>query len=341
MINNRFNPILIFLATSCFTLLSTVIIESILTRNSIALIIGSYTLGLDFNYLFVILILSLTLATIFFLLSYLLDKDKYYGLAYKRLFYGRNKVVGILSSIPWQADEEGDSLHSWTDIHYDTWKEKLLEKLPKSNYTVLLMSYRDNYHKFNVVVNPYGGVYEDDSTIETPVLKKIMSYVEKGGIWINVADIPMFYTYRRQLNRKVDSHNEARFFINRSPALVSPLLKELGLYAAQIGINKMEQLNKDYLELRSSVDEELNIDYKRFIEIPASGVSSVIKPINIFGKDLTPFFYVSYGDGYFLISLIPFYLQEKPNINKDYKERFISLIAALIHKKLNSLQPKL
>lgn len=55
--------------------------------------------------------------------------------------------------------------------------------------------------KYSLIINPYGSVYPEDDVQNLTVMKSVLHYVDHGGIFVNVADIPFFYPYdpRREI----------------------------------------------------------------------------------------------------------------------------------------------
>ena len=75
-------------------------------------------------------------------------------------------------------------------------------------------------------------------------MKKIFNYVEEGGVFINVADIPGYFAYNSPLGRKLDTTPPTYFMERRPDGKISistervfertPFLEKLGLQVLNI-----------------------------------------------------------------------------------------------------------
>jgi hypothetical protein len=216
--------------------------------------------------------------------------------------------IGILNDMEWNpADNE---ISSWATIPPSEWVEAF--RMEKSK--VELIDVSKSFDGYTIVLNPYGGVYPEVNLEKRTILRKIQNFVEEGGIFVNIADIPTYWAYHIKLKRKVEtakaiynvSQNQ---LISQRPFKLTPLMKELGLTI--IGI----KLKEDFSKFST---RQTNIYSERFA-ISESNTKSLI-PENVIAAatnqteeksdlkylHLTGFFDTKYGEGDFIFSLASF-----------------------------------
>ena len=52
---------------------------------------------------------------------------------------------------------------------------------------------KESFYSYTTVLNPYDGVYPEEGLSATDILTKIFDYENKGGTFVNVADVPRFW----------------------------------------------------------------------------------------------------------------------------------------------------
>jgi hypothetical protein len=106
------------------------------------------------------------------------------------------KKIGVFA--PYDIDSDNSS---WVNVSLRQLNQKLL--LSKINFKVFNkeISFRD----YPVVVNPYGGVYPEKNLSTLTSFKHIIKYVRSGGIYVNISDIPFYYAYDINLDRRIDT----------------------------------------------------------------------------------------------------------------------------------------
>lgn len=216
----------------------------------------------------------------------------------------------------------------WSDISPEEWKEEIenvARKLGK-NIKVKLIFSIESFDSYNAILNPYGGNYPESSFDNFPVYNKILEYIRTEGLFINVADIPTYWTYNPRLKRMLDrtpavygvAGEEVRFF-NRVP-----LMQDLALRVQNIEQLQPQMVPFQMLEKYSALGNDLvklMVSRAVFIE---GNVESVVEPIRVGNQDMTPLFFCNYGDGRCLISLS--FLNDAFSQNRPLK----TIIAKLI-----------
>ncbi len=205
-----------------------------------------------------------------------------------------------------------------THISPDEWRTLLQTAARKFNkrVSITLLNPVKDYTVYNVIVNPYGGNYPETDSAAYPIYNKILEYMQEGGSFVNVADLPMYWAYnaarRQTINRipptyLMQGNNIYPLRIFQE----APLTRELSL---QIETSVNNQLP---FILRSPYDRcsEPNCNVyspDRVVLIERHNVETIIDPIRVSPQDhRTPFFICGYGKGCCLISL--FWLDQAIN----------------------------
>jgi hypothetical protein len=111
--------------------------------------------------------------------------------------------AGILNDSGWNL--ERTDTYAWTDVRPENWKSQLEqsteEGLPKLSPELIRVS--SHFDSYAIILNPYGGVYPEEDLANFTSLRKIIDFVREGGLFVNVADIPSFWAYNQDLNRRL------------------------------------------------------------------------------------------------------------------------------------------
>lgn len=239
--------------------------------------------------------------------------------------------VGIFNDIPWDISNE--EVRTWTDLSPTEWLAELKSKsiLKKENRKVsaTFIDVRRKFDRYHVIINPYGGVYPETDAIQEVALERIFSYVEQGGIFVNVADVPGYWKHILAISRKLNAtpayydptelYPEKRFFHR------TPFVEKLGLRIINAkSINGALQVTiSDYSQLFKGVDiDTLKMDRLARVE-------RNIKPIVEVAIDgnpdkFTPLYFAEYGSGRFLISL--YFIDQSRSENRQIKRVICDLI---------------
>jgi len=237
--------------------------------------------------------------------------------------------IGILSDMGW--DESNEEIFSWTNISIDEWREEINNR--KLNIKIDKIKVSNDFNKYVAIINPYGGVYPESDLKNLSDFKYILSYVNNGGIFTNVADIPTYWAYNHKLKRKIDN-TRAIYAIDKDyqviahkPFSLTPLVEELGLNMYNTSTNPTP------IDLTEYDDTDLKFVSKR-ICVMESNVTSCIPTYSYGKKKITSLFYCNYGEGTFLISLFW--------INDDmYREEHKNVFQrAIISNLLNKIEEK-
>lgn len=233
--------------------------------------------------------------------------------------------IGILDDLGWDYENVG-RISTYTRVSPEEWRYAITKSLKKRRLEVVVefIKAEQNLDPFLMVLNPYGGAYPEYNLEENSTLKKILSYVRAGGVFINVGDVPFFWACplleRKQRYRIGRAHR-----IETPDKIVhlemrTPLLDRLGI--PTYGTYGPEEQYFWELEFEDSYDIELKgpltVKVDRVMQVkwetgtgPDFIVTPVVAPkttvngrfVTPFGVEATPIFRANYGDdGEFLIS---------------------------------------
>lgn len=214
--------------------------------------------------------------------------------------------VGVLNDAGWES--AGGEIASGTVVSPEEWKRLIEDQaaINRVRLKVEMVNLRKSIDPFHVILNPYGGVYPEYNSVEHKTLDKIFNYVDRGGIFVSIADIPGYYEYNSFLKRRLDATKPVYKIENNiiSPYRIfseTPFIKRLGL-----DIKNVESLGP--LEWKGS-NEKINEVLRQMGKIKVARAAIIEKNVTpILRNDqnpaITPLFTIPYGGkGTFLISL--------------------------------------
>ena len=247
--------------------------------------------------------------------------------------------IGILNDIP-QNEKEG-----WvhTNVCQKQWKDEIKKQIKKNkrwldfiynqfNGKIKLIEVKDNFDSYTAIINPYGGVYPERNLENHETLNKVLDYVAGGGLFINVADIPSYFAYNEKLKRRLEITPPAMWREDEKRGLIvpvkpfdrTPLLEKAGLRAYRVKNTwdiEFEDKYKDFLGLGINGTKVCRVG------VVEKNVKPVVKKEERDGEELTPLFFVKYGEGEFLFSLFWIGVKEQ---EESIKEKLVTALAKLI-----------
>lgn len=246
--------------------------------------------------------------------------------------------IGILNDMRWDA--ANNETHSWTEVSPGEWKALLESKLETClKAKVRLIDAEKDFDSYIAVLNPYGGVYPENDLKTSRTLSKIFDYVNKGGIFVNVADIPGYWAYNKILKRRLDA-TPVIYGIDRTkegsieiipvrPFMLTPFMEKLGLqvYNTDIG-----DLHLWKVEFEDKFDDSGTIGEITVHRVAAveKNLIPVIKHRKLMPNvNATPLFLVNYGEGSFIISLV----FESSDNNKKIEDPIANVLTRLVRRK--------
>jgi len=238
-------------------------------------------------------------------------------------------------------DLENNEISSGTNISPREWKEEI-EKLARENRVkikVELSDIRKNFDSYFAILNPYGGVYPELDIRSSKTLDKILTYVSEGGLFVNVADIPGYFAYNPLLRRRLDA-TPPIYGINNTggkisvhpirPFELTPFMEKLGLQVLNIEgeplFNWDMEFEGEFNSIVNKTEDDNKINVHRAV-VCERNVKPIMKPKMLNDKCVTPLFFVNYGNGKSLISLVWLAkYPQKTKIKKVIAETIIKLM---------------
>lgn len=188
------------------------------------------------------------------------------------------KIAGIFA--PYEIDNQ-------TSSYITVSLRQLKEEFKKEKIKFEIIKEETKLNQYSIVVNPYGGVYPEKNLTELSSLNLIFDYVRKGGIYINIADIPFYYAFDNNLNRRVDTTPLAGDFSQVRSFLQTILTKKLHCFV---------------YGLTSGDDFEQGIT--RIVSLSNNSKNLFNKEIVIQADKCSPRLAIPFGKGYFVFSTL-------------------------------------
>ncbi|MFH1546300.1 MAG: hypothetical protein ABIE14_02905 [Patescibacteria group bacterium] len=182
---------------------------------------------------------------------------------------------------------------SWVDLSLCQ-----ITKYLKDNGTACVRGKKEKLiFRYPITINPYGGTYPEKNISQLQTLNNIFDYVCKGGIYVNIADIPFYYAYDENLQRRVDTTPLAGNFSQVRSFLQTILTTKLHCFVFSL-----------------TSGDDFNNGITRIISLQENSKNFFDRDILIGNNQekFTPQLAIPYGKGYFVFSTI---LINKDNLN--------------------------
>jgi hypothetical protein len=278
-----------------------------------------------------------------------------------RWYRTKKPLIAIISDLAWS-----DYGHVWSKMSPDKWLSQLDEKLSdgRNKINVKLVKITNPWtrwflDRYSVILNPYGPRYPESDIENLAVMKSILNYVGKGGVFVNVADIPFFFSFDKErkilycptrMDSAVHYHKVLKYKLfqiiepKKAKELKEPFPGYDSLFSKLVMVDVFgtEVINFDpqtrkvvKTPIRFSLkvkDKEVtleNVIIHRAI-ISTDHVKSIVEELEWDGQLFTPFCHIHYGRGKILASLI--WLDHQPD---SIKEKIIDLLCNLIIEEVN------
>ncbi len=245
------------------------------------------------------------------------NRWKHYNLWRRRGHWLIAPKLGILSDIEWKTQYK--EISTCTNISSKEWKEEIvkLAKESRVKIKVELINTKKNFDSYFAILNPYGGVYPEHDMKNYETLNKILTYVSEGGLFVNVADIPGYWVYNPLLRGILDATppiygiaiNDGQVSVRPvRPFELTPFMEKLGLRGLNTEHTPLFNWDVEFEKKFNSIANKTKYDIKE-IEVHRTvvverNVEAIMKPKKHNDESVTPLFFVNYGNGKFLISLV-------------------------------------
>lgn len=103
-----------------------------------------------------------------------------YHLRTRKGFLVKRPQIGILSNMGW--DDQNGEIFTFTNVKLEDWEREIKKQANQKNLKVKVKMIEKNFHRYSVIVNPYGGVYPETDLVRLETLDRIFTYVAEGGV---------------------------------------------------------------------------------------------------------------------------------------------------------------
>lgn len=197
-------------------------------------------------------------------------------LAYRVIRTSNQKKEKIAILLPYAKERTN---FTWVDVSLKDMTDLLTRKGIKYQIEI-----RDNaFKKQGIVMNPYGGVYPENDLSKLESLETIFDFVQNGGIYINIADIPFYYAFDKKLNRRVDT---------------TPLAGDFSVLRSFFHTILTEKLHC------LVIGKPKEIEAKRVIELPEPTSDLFGLTFDEGGVLFSPVVRIAFGKGFFIFSTL-------------------------------------
>lgn len=221
-------------------------------------------------------LITIIVLILIFIGSGLFDKFSYQLIVLLNKINRKLKNYAILT--PYEISDSENS--SWVNISINDFTELFGE----NNIRVKKILNTNSLDKYPLVINPYGGSYPESNFHELESFNKILDYVKRGGIFVNVADIPFYYAYSKLHLRNIDTTPFAGSFRLDRSFFETLLTQKLALFVLNV-----EQIGSSSTKRVFILNQSTN------------NLSGDIVHVSGIG-DGSPFVALSYGLGFFVFS---------------------------------------
>ncbi len=229
--------------------------------------------------------------------------------------------IGIVNDMGW--DLQNDETFTWTFLSPQQWKTLLSDSVARrrKRVRIKLITTSADLDSYVAVLNPYGGVYPEQNPADLTTLRRIFDYVGRGGLFVNVADIPGYWAYNALLRRKVDTTPPIFQFQGMPlgtvvltpvrPYLLTPLLARLGLQVVGVENTPLAQWTAGVAVRYRHLDRGSTNLLTHRVALVAKNIDPVLSPVAQANEQYVPLLFATFGSGRFLISMLP--LDQPPN----------------------------
>jgi hypothetical protein len=246
--------------------------------------------------------------------------------------------IGILNDMGWDEKRPYQQFATGTNVTIDEWKEQIINDAKKNGMKVKvrLLNSKENFYSYSAILNPYGGVYPEEDLAGAVILSKIFDYVSKGGMFVNVADVPGYWAYSTKLARKsvaglpvryVKEDSKGAYIGSITPVAFAPFVQKLWLnvnpYEEEANIQWKDPVKHGTERFQQEISN-LRINRIAVVERNVVPVLTLMDEKSADGSELTPLFLAIYDNGRFLISLI--YQDSEKNSNNQKMKEVISIV---------------
>lgn len=173
--------------------------------------------------------------------------------------------------------------------------------------------------RFDAIINPFGETFPEEDWSARQSYERVLNYINKGGLFVNVAGYPFFYYWDHVQGQSVPAGRIRSYLnpANRSIVQVihfddTPLYYDFGVLLDMASPRQVTILQQE--EDRRFVGDLLGIGINHIIEFRAvlAGNPNIIPLLRADGLEIYPFAAVKLGNGHLLISGLELHDEQVP-----------------------------
>jgi len=226
--------------------------------------------------------------------------------------------IGIMADLGWDQNNPG-KVATYTTIGPQQWQKAIRQSLERCGLDVavelLSVQSKLGFHKYLLVLNPYGGVYPEHDLEQHSTFSAILEYTRAGGIFANVGDVPFFWAYSPSERRPKRCVGGVQYFKlqdgRHRQRMYTPLLDRLQvpMYAVEERPWNLEFADEYGIKLDASLSVQVNRVMQVGLETGIGG-GLIARPVikartdipTLEGIQMSPFCRVDYGCGEFIVA---------------------------------------
>lgn len=243
--------------------------------------------------------------------------------------------VGILFDMGWNPNNQ--ETYTWTDVSPEEWRDLVQAYLRErhKNARIEFITRDSAFERFTIIINPYGGVYPESDLENYKVLRKVMDYVARGGMFANIADVPGYWAYNEVLRRRIEVTPPVYTSVpvpggsviqTIRPYALTPFPQRLGLRI--LGVEGTPLATWQVRVPGQGHPQQVTVHRVAVVE---SKVRSVVntQPLHVgtAQEEVSPVLRVEFGQGQFLLCLIPHDLPPNGGVRQLVASEVASIVA--------------
>ncbi len=225
--------------------------------------------------------------------------------------------IGVLNGYATNPRTEHRCTPTFSAVPQEYWS--CLMSADDVNISYIMASEIDN--RFDAIINPFGETFPEENWAEKKSYKRILEYIKKGGLFVNVAGFPFFYYWDPVGNRSIPSGRLRPFLDPATGRVLEFILFEDTLlysdFSVQVDVSSPRQvtLTQETDDCRYVGDLlAIGISSVREFRAILAGNLNTIPLVRADGIDVFPLSAVRLGAGHLLVCGLDLHEEQSPII---------------------------
>jgi hypothetical protein len=230
--------------------------------------------------------------------------------------------IGILDGFARNRNTEKPCIPAFSQVPSKDWTNHL----QNYNISAKYISAAEIDSSFDAILNPFGAVYPEEDFQSKTTYLRILNYINKGGLFVNVAGFPFFYYWNHNNGAKVALASSRHIWDPEAEAVRgfwsfndTVLYKDFHVLLDSRSPTKLkiyqEIIDKKYVGdlLKLGINEVV-----QFRSVQANTVNAIPLVRAESGK-IYPLSAIKYGNGFLMIAGLELHVEEVPIISNAIK----------------------